>query len=249
MEFEKQTNLFINQVSKVALAKRKIFKELSTEQPNLHLLNKYSTIITQNKDQVSKTYDILMKLSENNIKTLELYGGYLIDIENNVKEASKIYDRMVYIMRDKKKKIKKMKLESENVAIIVMSALYKERGKVIGVNIETCKLFRYSKSEMVDQPIEKFMPKFYAVHHKDFMARFLRHGTSRILGNKRRVFILNKQNFIQSCMLFVKVMSSLDDGFHVVGFLNSKELQGDFSEQEFNRRKVKYTIVYEANTG
>lgn len=230
VEFEKQSNVFVNQISKVALAKRKIFKELTSEQPNLNNLNKYSNIITENKDQVSKTYDILMKLSENNIKTLELYGGYLLDIENNIKEASKIYDRMIYIMRDKKKKMKKMNLESENVAIIVMSVLYKERGKVVGVNTEACKLFRYSKGEMVNQPIEKFMPKFYSIHHKDFMARFLRHGTSKILGNKRRIFILNKQNFIQSCMLFVKVMSSIDEGFHIVGFLNSKELQSDFSE-------------------
>ena len=219
------------------------------EQPNIQKLNKFSTIITENKDYVSKTYDVLMKLSENNIKTLELYGGYLLDIENNVKEASKIYDRMIYIFRDKKKKIKKMNLDSENVAIILMSILYKDRGRVIGVNAEACKLFRYTKSEMVDQPIEKFMPKFYSIHHKDFMARFLRHGTSSILGNKRKIFILNKQSFVQSCTLFVKILSSIDEGFQVVGFVSSKELSSEFTEQEFNRRKIKYVIVYEANSG
>lgn len=151
-----------------------------------------SEIIVENQKQVTSIYEILNKLSENNIKTLEIYGSYLLDIENNLKEAAKIYDRLMYTMRDKRKKSKNMKLENENVAIILMSGLYKERGKLLGVNSETTKLFRYSRTEMIGQPIENFMPKFYAIHHKDFMARFLRHGASQILGYKRKVFILNK---------------------------------------------------------
>jgi PAS domain S-box-containing protein len=219
--------VFHQKISRTAYAKSKIWKELKSEQPNILNLNKLASIITKKKDEVTKLYVTLSKLSENNIKTLEIYGAYLIDIENNLKEASKIYDRLLYTVRDKKKKSKTMKLESENMAIVLMSSMYKERGKVIGVNTEATRLFRYSRSEMVNHPIENFMPNFYAKHHKDFMSRFLRHGTSRILGYKRRVFILNKSNFIQGAILYVKVMASLDDGVHVVGFLSSNDLNND----------------------
>lgn len=130
-----------------------------------------------------------------------------------------------------------------------MSGLYKERGKVIGVNSEATKLFKYSRSEMVNNPIENLMPKFYSKHHKDFMARFLRQGTSRILGYRRRVFILNKKNFIKGADLYVKIMSSLDDGMHIVGFLNSYEEDNEEDNIYTKRRKVKYLLTYEKNSG
>lgn len=135
------------------------------------------------------------------------------------------------------------------MAIVLMSGMYKERGKVIGVNSETTKLFRYSRSEMVNHPIENFMPKFYAKHHKDFMSRFLRHGTSQILGYKRRVFMLNKSNFIQGAVLYVKIMASLNDGVHIVGFLSSNDNHQEVGDADFNRRKVKYLLTYEKNSG
>ena len=249
VEFEKKSNIFSRVIQMAAFGKYRIWKELKSEQPNILNLNRLAGIITQAKDRIQKLYQSLSRLSENNIKTLEIYGAYLIDVENNLKEAGKVYDRLLYTVRDKKKKRTGVKLESNNMAIIIMSGIYKERGKVLSVNNEATKLFKYSKSEMENAPIENFMPNFYAKHHKSFMSRFYREGTSQILGYKRKVFILNKFNFISPATLYVKIMSSLDDGVHIVGFLFTQALQDDHQDLDLDRRKVKYLMTYQMETG
>lgn len=250
VEFEKRSTIFQSIIQKAAFSKNKIFKELKSERPNISNLNKLATMITETKDQILKTYKILFKLSENNTKTLEIYGAYLIDIENNKKEAAKVYDRLLYTMKDKKKRTRTASLETNHMAIIIMSGLFKERGKVIGVNSEATKLFKMKKTEMVNHPIENLMPKFYAKHHKDFMSRFYREGTSKILGFRRKIFILNKFNFIVGATLYVKIMPSLTDGIHIVGFIYSQELQEDEKRDTIEeRKKIKYIMTYEEHTG
>lgn len=45
---------------------------------------------------------------------------------------------------------------------------------------------------MIGHPIEEFMPNFIARHHKSFISRFYREGTSTIIGNSRTVFVVTK---------------------------------------------------------
>ena len=101
-------------------------------------------------------------------------------------------------------------------------------------------MWQYKKSQMVEFPIEKLMPEFYARNHFGFMSRFYREGTSKVLGNNREIFILKKDGFITSALLYVKLLNSLDRGVQVVGFLFTDEsslLPGD--------PKEKGLIVYE----
>ena len=70
-------------------------------------------------------------MSENNVETLEIYAAYLIDVENCVKEAATIYDRLSYSIKNFKGKKSKSSLEVDSMSIVIISGFYAERGKVL----------------------------------------------------------------------------------------------------------------------
>ena len=250
IEYENLFTKFQRQIYTISQYKRRFWKEIKSAQPNIQILNKLSDYITILKGRVNLLYDSLYRLNDNNIKTLELFGAYLNEIENNVRRANKIYDKLMYAISDMKKKKNNIRGQSfKNSAIVVISGLYKERGKILSVNYEAIKLFGFTQSEIIGSDIENYMPQFYAKKHKDYITKFYKSGQSSRLGHRAKVFIINKENFLIEADIHVKMMSNLDKGISILGVIFCEELN-DFEMPEQRKNKTKrFLLCYEDRTG
>lgn len=89
-----------------------------------------STIMNDNREQIQRLFAELTAMSENNLDTLEIYAAYLVDVENNLKDASEIYDRLVYCMKNFRGKKATTNLEVDSMSIVIISGMYAERGRI-----------------------------------------------------------------------------------------------------------------------
>ena len=79
-------------------------------------------------------------------------------------------------------------VEATPSAIVMVN----EQGRIALVNSQTERLFGYSRSELLDQPIEKLVPDRYASLHADHRGSFLREPTTRAMGAGRDLYGLRK---------------------------------------------------------
>ncbi|HEX9875215.1 MAG TPA: ATP-binding protein [Gammaproteobacteria bacterium] len=68
-------------------------------------------------------------------------------------------------------------------AIVLIDA----KGKIIAFNPAAEKLFEYDSDEIRGQPVQLLMPEPYRSEHADYLERYLRTGTARIIGTGREV--------------------------------------------------------------
>jgi len=75
-------------------------------------------------------------------------------------------------------------VEAAQSAIVMVN----EQGRIALVNGQTEKLFGYSRSELLDEPIEKLIPERYLPLHSDQRSEFFRAPIARGMGEGRELF-------------------------------------------------------------
>jgi hypothetical protein len=159
------------------------------------------------------------QIQDKNLKAMEKYGAYLNELESNFKDASQVYEKLIYTIGDRKKKKSMPKDKLKNAGVVVITGIYQERGKIINVNDEAVRIFGFTQRELVNTPIENYMPEFYALKHRLYIKNFYKTGLSTKMGKKSIVYILNKENFLSSCHLHLKMLSSLENGISIIGIM------------------------------
>lgn len=219
VKYESMTTQFDHKVYIMAKLKKRFWNNIYSAQPSFSILSRVSGKMSILKVKIKDLYQRLSKIREKNVRTMEKYGAYLNELESNNRESSKIYEQLLYSVGEKKKKKSMPQDKFKNAGIVVITGRYRERGKIININDEAVKMFGYRQNELINTPIENYMPEFFALKHKSDIRKFYKSGVSKKMGKKSIVHILNKENFLSSCHLHLKMMSSLENGINILGIM------------------------------
>ena len=121
--------------------------------------------------------------------------------------------------------------ENSNTCIITVSGNYNSVGTVTNSNNEIQRILGYNKNEIIDQNINKIMPKVVSEIHDNFLKKFLDTSVAgSTINQERLVLCLNKQGYLVACSLMIKVLPSLSEGISLVGFLKEMESQEELKD-------------------
>jgi len=124
--------------------------------------------------------------------------------------------------------------ENSNTCILTCAGNFNSIGTVTNSNNEITRILGYSKNDIISQNISRIMPKIYADLHDGFMRSYLETSESKIIGLERLVLPQNKQGYLVTCTLMIKVLPNLDEGIQIVGFLKDIDTTSDFMKNTYD---------------
>lgn len=173
MHFQKYFAEFNEKLSKAYRYYFDFWAQLASEKPIIEVIKALGTRINTTNDEIKKAFDLLLEKSNNQIKTIMLYGNYLKLVVNDIDEADKVISRANNIVSsnqaargymDDNNQLKYS--DATNLSIVVSSGDRNSMGVIKSVNSETLRLFNYTADELKGCSIDVFMPKIFADHHE-----------------------------------------------------------------------------------
>jgi PAS domain S-box-containing protein len=226
------------------------WRELLEDSPDIQKLQSLGSKITNHVEITTEQFKKLTEMNANHIRCLQIYGNFLKDIVNDDVEGQRILEKADYV--DKSSMVNKQFIdndrlkygENSSTCIVTCSGNPAQMGHVNNVNNEITRILGYSKSDVLNQNINKIMPKVYADIHDSFMRRYFETSEAKLIGSERLVFPVNKQGYIVPCSLMVKILPNLDEGIRVVGFLKDVEGATSYNKGDFDSDEKVHYIMY-----
>ncbi|EGR33954.1 PAS domain S-box family protein, partial [Ichthyophthirius multifiliis] len=233
---------FVNEIVLSVNLYLEFWNKLQEEQPDIRKLLILGSKINKMVGKVKQLYSELEEMNQNNIKILNCYYFFLKEIVNNNTEGNRILEKIEYVQKNsqinKQFSEKKIKYD-QNTSIIQISGNINTLGQITNTNNETSKLLGFSKNELLEQNIQKIMPKIYGDFHNSFILQYLNTSVSKIMGKEDRiVMFLDKKGYIIPCILMVKVLPNLNEGIQIVGFFK------DIQQEKINNQENQYNMHY-----
>lgn len=238
----------------MAKLKKQFWVDLQQPEPNPITLDKLAMQMTVVSKRVHSMYEQLIERKSSDVGLMEIFGGFLTEMESDFNRAAQVYEAIMYQLANKATRMRQTKYQLSKPTIITISGFPKNSGKILYVNDEAVRLLGYNKSDILEQNIETFMPEFYAVMHKQKLSNFFLTGEGQRIGKTSPIFILNKENFLMSSSLNLMLIPSLQTGITIQGMLSENK------EMRNKRRTAKktfqdtrdtsiYLICYEHDSG
>lgn len=135
----------------------------------------------------------MFEVNQNNIKTLEMYGEFLCDIVNDEIEGRRMLEKAEYVRRSTKvnrqfvNSEKSRYNENSTVCVMTVSGNPDSIGIVSNVNNQINRLLNFNKEEVIDQNVNRLMPKIVSDVHQDLMMGYLTTSQPRVVGRERNI--------------------------------------------------------------
>lgn len=172
MNFQKYYADFNTKVSKTYDYYFEFWSQLASEKPILQLIKSIGTRINSTNDEIQQSFNQLLELNSNQVKTILLYGNYLKLVVNDNEEAEKVINKANNMInagqagRGFVDNLNQLKYsDATNLSIVLCSGEHKSMGQIKSVNTETLRTFGYTIEELKGNSIDIFMPKVFADHH------------------------------------------------------------------------------------
>lgn len=204
---------------------------------------------------MKELHNRITKMNPNHFKTLSLYGNYTKFVLNNEEESQKLLSKASYIkkssglgslsqtIQDKRLKFG----DNSNFVILICSGNESTIGKIKGFNYNALQKFGYSYDELKNQNVEILMPKILSERHDFFMRRYFQKNKASVMGNERAVFPMDRNGFMMSSSLLIKVIPNLDMDLRILGLItpNAKE----FNKNKEDNLDMYHLIMYHTTIG
>lgn len=118
---------------------------------------------------------------------------------------------------------------NDNPAVIILSGSKSNMGTIIDVNYEIQQILGYHKDELINENIEIIMPEIIGSLHNFYIEEFYKNSKSSNINQiiEKLVFPHNNQGYIVPCYNLIRLMSNLENGVQLIGFLSLiKNLSG-----------------------
>lgn len=179
-------------------------------------------------EEIELSFAKVQKFYKGNKKCIQLYMHYSKEVLND-KETHDIWYKQLLECRnplEMNENLYNSSLfgsanslgEEEENGCVLVSGKINNLGEILNVNAGMCKLFGYTKIELVGQPTDVLMPQLYRKHHHTFMENIIK-PDANFRNSASDIFVLGltKCGYLIPVTKHVKQMSSLSEGLNLLG--------------------------------
>lgn len=231
IKFENLLTKLYRAVEKSTNEHIEFWTQLDSLLPDLNVLHKLGLSITNCNRQNDEIWRQLYKINPNHSKTLNNYGSYLKDIQNNEETGSILLKRGKTLEAGPAEgdRTDFSIMFAEDTAIIVMSAGNKEtQGKIVKTNAGITQLFNYNPLEVVGHDVNILMPKEIGDWHNQFLEDFFKTGKEKVINNEREFYAVRRGGDLICISTLVKLVPSLKDDIQYIGLIRQRYKESQF---------------------
>jgi len=170
------------------------------------------------------SFNELIKIFPDHIKTYISYSEFLRDAVNSEVESDEYQDKAVQIKRNLDLGNRQAYSDdgtfsiNKETGIVMISGNFETLGLIINVNEYVQDIFGYSFSEVVGLSVNVFMPKAIATVHDKYLSDFMERGTAHILNKEIFVLGQHKNGLLIPLSASTRALPGLSSGLRYVGF-------------------------------
>ena len=175
--------------------------------------------------KVHDTFNYLVKMFPDHIKSYIIYSSYLKNVANNELESREYQAKALLIKRN----VEFMQRESflddrtfsinRETAIIIISGNLDTLGLIIHVNEHVHDIFGYGFNEVVGLSVNTIIPKIVAVQHDNYLINFMQKGNSKLVNQETFWFGQCKNGLLVALTAMIRTMPGLNNGLRYVSFI------------------------------
>lgn len=203
------------------------WSELSNKHPDLQKMKGLGLAINSSLYSANQTFKELLELAPQNATIMRSYADFLLELSNDPRKAQELLTDAEQIEDDASKAhavaqanniqfsalVSDFDLSADSVALMKVSSESGKLGSIKHVNGQACKLFGYSRREMMAKTLSELIPQPIGAVHNTLMSTFLSTGSMRFIGVPRVSFILHRAGHIVPVKMNIRASS---DGFAAV---------------------------------
>jgi len=215
LSFSDLYNKFLEIIQHCANTYQFFWRELEKDLPDAAKLSSYGKEISDKWIQIQAMFSKLLNLMPKNMNYLYLFGLFIKYITNDMEEAKKVHQKLVYI-RNSKSHLKGPEYEKfteEGKAMMLRVSGSKDSiGIIREINVETEKILGYSSNELKGHKINKLMCQPIADSHDVFIQKFYETLISNKVNKTSYQFVKEKCGFYIPIQLLVRIVPDLSGG-------------------------------------
>lgn len=208
--YESQLATFNEKIEKTAILHLHIWSLLLDETPDLSKILIYGFKIEQLIEEIEEHWERIQEINNNVPKVMMFYAMFVRDILNDKETSNSLMEkaRDFSAIKGNINRRKMQAMNTSNISVvspdgtpcIYISGQQNKAGIITQCNLAVCRLFGYTKKELMGNNIKILMPEMYAEHHQEFLLKNIQklmRGENHEQNLKdRQVFGKNKSGYV-----------------------------------------------------
>lgn len=137
--------------------------------------------------------------------------------------------------------------ENSDFCMVICSGNESSIGIIKGFNYHTMQKFGYSYDELKNTNVDMLMSRVLSEKHDYFMRRYFKKNKASVMGTERDVFPMDRNGFIMSSSLLIKVIPNLDMDLRILGLLTPNCIE--FDKNNPDNLGIYHFILYHSKSG
>ncbi|KAL4453179.1 hypothetical protein ABPG74_015410 [Tetrahymena malaccensis] len=199
------------------------WQQLSEETPDMKKVHQFGRHIYRAKAKVENDWLRLTRICDKRPKAYRFYASYIIEIIQDQKTGQQLHTQANFLQNNGKKYQNRTKGEqdieqdTDSQPCIIISAESDKLGQIQHLNLAATILIGSSKTELINNNINKLMPNLYGQNHDQFLENYLNRNEFNYFKEERHLFITHKSSYIIPIYLRVKSFDTLMHGLQLIG--------------------------------
>ena len=218
------------QIEKAASLHMEFWTTLTEDHPDLAKLSKSGSRINTTIMAVEEHWSKMQKLNPNTTKGIKLYSDFLINVLNDDEGGRELMSRArdtSYVkatITDTNNLSNPMTFAPDGTACVIAGSEKGKVGEILNINMGVCRIFGYSKAEIVGKNVEILMPQMYAKEHSKILMNCVNSSNDEATkGNERFVIGSHKSQYILPLILTTKLHLSVNQGIQFIGLFKTEK--------------------------
>ncbi|MDR3548799.1 MAG: PAS domain-containing protein [Candidatus Pacebacteria bacterium] len=257
--YETQLTHFRAKIEKTGILHLQIWSLLLDDSPDLSKILSYGFKVEELVAEIESHWEIIQEINPNVPKVLKLYAKFNKEILNDKETGTALSDRAKdynYLKANfNRRKMQALNtsnisaVSSDGTPCIYVSGQQNKAGIITQCNSAVCRLFGYTKKELLGNNIIMLMPEVYAAYHQDILLKNIQElmqgdatptgGTAAANTKDRLVFGKNKSGFVFPVWFRLFSTPTLLNNSNYIGLLQTekKTASSEIAYFLLNRRR------------
>jgi len=97
-------------------------------------------------------------------------------------------------------------------------------GQIMTLNLSSCCLFAYAKTDLLNKNVNVLMPSIFAKHHDEILKRYTETSESTFINKDKLVYGKNKSGYIFPLIIQIKpIYHALKDGMEFLAVFRKEK--------------------------